>query len=377
MKNSSASSRGSTRRPSPRSSRSSSGHASRSSSTDSASSSGVGRRAALARHRRQRDRVGRLRAPVGGSSTSSTTSESSPRLSATARISAMTWLASLGRQHRDLAGRSTRRPARLGDRLRDRCRRAGTSSAPCPIRSRVSSCSSVEIERVDERRARPPRRARGSHRPTRPAISPNGLSSTLMSTIVAPARAASVTTCHGRLVCAEVPATTSSAALGGEPAHGIEEEPRLVVALVEPQHVRACHPATARAHAAAPRAAAVDRLALAERRDGVGDRPAVERCSRRAQRIRSMSPWIANVRAVGAAGAAVQAVDVLGDEREPVAERGVASRTSAACAGVGLGARGTRRGGTGTRPTRPTASRVNASWVASSCGWYSRAPTVQ
>ena len=81
MKKSSASSRGSTRRPSPRSSRSSSGQASRSSSADSASSSstftvGIG--------------------PVCWSSTSSATSVSMPRSSATARISAATLLASSG-----------------------------------------------------------------------------------------------------------------------------------------------------------------------------------------------------------------------------------------------------------------------------------------
>jgi len=45
--------------------------------------------------------------------------------------------------------------------------------------------------------------ARTAAPPVSTASSPNGLSSTLTSTIAAPAWAARRTTCHGRLVCAE------------------------------------------------------------------------------------------------------------------------------------------------------------------------------
>ena len=78
---------------------------------------------------------------------------------------------------------------------------------------------------------------------------------------------------------------------------------------------------------------------------------------------------------VGAAGPAVQPVDVLRDDREPLAERRI-PHGERAVPGVGLGRRHTpRRYRYQAQTSHGIAS--NELRVASSCGWYSRAPTVQ
>ena len=150
------------------------------------------------------------------------------------------------------------------------------------------------------------------------------------------------TTCHGRLVCADVPATTSSVAARASAAHGIEVEPRLVVALVEPQHVRPRHPAAPRAdqQRASRRRGPRRRFASRGTASGIGQR---SRTQSRGARMSEMSPWIGYVCASGlpARRCSPSTFWVTSANRSPSAC--VAARRARACAAFGSAARHTPR----------------------------------
>jgi hypothetical protein len=132
------------------------------------------------------------------------------------------------------------------------------------------------------------------------------LSSTLTSTIAAPLPAASWTTCRGRFGLRGGPDDDPQRRRGSELVRGFEAVAVLVVRLVEPQDLRP------RQVTGPPGPIAGRRRRPPPRRRALGAAP----------REAEVAVDLAGAR-VGVAGASVEAVDVLGDQREPVAEGGL------------------------------------------------------